>query len=251
MILKKANKFLTRIGLKYVSFDETPNGYEDEAGAEIDSIRESLRNYAISKPDTLYGNDPERLVRYYNRGRILSYFDVFELLDKHSVEINNKKIADIGSFLPVYMKILCDKYKPTKCHAYELNENVIEISPYYAKNIDLFKCNYFEEKIEEYDVIFCMQVLEHQIDPVGSFKAILDGLVRGGIAMFTVPDGRKDNVDAGNLSDNAMSYSGHINFWSPESWFYYVKSCTDENKFKMCVNEYEFNNNYAIIKRVA
>jgi hypothetical protein len=37
-----------------------------------------------------------------------------------------------------------------------------------------------------------------------------------------VPDGRVDSYSANEFNAELQSYGGHINFWSPESWRYFL-----------------------------
>jgi len=248
MIYNALKCFFRRTEISQAAEEQGDNKHLSErAKNEINEIRLSLNRYADVMPNTLYGNDPERLIRYYAEERILSYLHIVDLLNLHSVDLQNKMVADIGSFLPVFLKILRDEFKVSSTRAYELNKEIIQISPYYCPEIETCNFDYFENINKSYDAIFCTQVLEHLVKPVEAFKSVLDGLTTGGMAFVAVPDGRIDTSDAGDVSSDNKSYTGHVNFWSPESWFHFVKSCADEERYEFKVNEYEFDNNYAIL----
>ena len=68
---------------------------------------------------------------------------------------------------------------------------------------DLFVHDIYLPLKQSYDLLFCMETLEHLLYPERAFANLLNS---SKIAVLTVPEGRKD------------SFMGHINFWSPESW---------------------------------
>jgi len=54
------------------------------------------------------------------------------------------------------------------------------------------------------------EVLEHILHPVTAFRNLLEIVMAKGILLITVPNGRYE------------TFSGHINFWSPESWDVFI-----------------------------
>jgi len=61
----------------------------------------------------------------------------------------------------------------------------------------------YEPIKEKYDLIVCMETLEHLLHPD---RAILNLADAAPTVVLTVPEGRKD------------SFRGHLNFWSKESF---------------------------------
>ena len=77
-----------------------------------------------------------------------------------------------------------------------------------------------------FNIIFCSEVFEHMIAPDQSLTALIPLLAPGGTLILTVPNGRNDQSSAGERRDDTRddtSYSGHINFWSPESWTFFLR----------------------------
>ena len=59
---------------------------------------------------------------------------------------------------------------------------------------------------KRYGTVVCTEVLEHILSPAKAFRNMLELVLEGGVMLITVPNGRYD------------TFTGHINFWSPESW---------------------------------
>ncbi|MHC4917529.1 MAG: class I SAM-dependent methyltransferase, partial [Planctomycetota bacterium] len=66
--------------------------------------------------------------------------------------------------------------------------------------------------------------MEHLVDPAAAVENLLGMLESGGRLVLTVPDGREDSVPAGSGSIESGSFSGHIHFWSPESWSIFLRT---------------------------
>ena len=74
------------------------------------------------------------------------------------------------------------------------------------------------ENKENFDLIFCTEVLEHLLYPERVLRNIYNLLNDQGVLFITVPNGRFD------------SYRGHINFWSKESFAIFLHSALSEKK---------------------
>jgi 2-polyprenyl-3-methyl-5-hydroxy-6-metoxy-1,4-benzoquinol methylase len=64
---------------------------------------------------------------------------------------------------------------------------------------------------ERFDAVVSTEVLEHILRPIEAIKNMLAMMGDGGVLLITVPNGRND------------TFSGHINFWSPESWEVFIE----------------------------
>jgi hypothetical protein len=78
-------------------------------------------------------------------------------------------------------------------------------------------------------------VLEHLLYPGKALLNLVSAIKPGGGLLITVPDGRKD------------TYSGHINFWSPESWQIFIQEGTEG--LKVTTGNISGRNLYALISR--
>ena len=73
-----------------------------------------------------------------------------------------------------------------------------------------------------YGAAFFMQVLEHLADPDAAIRRLLEVVEDDGTLVLTVPDGREDRFPAKEYDPEFGSYSGHVNFWSPEGWHHFL-----------------------------
>jgi len=84
--------------------------------------------------------------------------------------------------------------------------NALAIARSQLPEIDFQYLDVYKPTTAQFDVIFCVEVLEHLLYPDTALHNIVQMLAPNGVALLTVPNGRID------------TFEGHINFWSPESW---------------------------------
>lgn len=92
-----------------------------------------------------------------------------------------------------------------------------------------------------FEVVLCTEVLEHIPDAATALQHVVGAIAPRGIGILTVPDGR---IDFSNL---------HINFWSPESWKFFISNNSDGcqvvfDSFRVRPTAI-YENNLAIIRR--
>jgi hypothetical protein len=75
-------------------------------------------------------------------------------------------------------------------------------------------------------------VLEHTVDPEAVVRRLLDIVSATGTLILTVPDGREDHLPAKEYHSEFESYAGHINFWSLESWRYFLARIAPERTLR-------------------
>jgi 2-polyprenyl-3-methyl-5-hydroxy-6-metoxy-1,4-benzoquinol methylase len=94
----------------------------------------------------------------------------------------------------------------------------------------------YEGSSLQFDVIFCIEVLEHLLHPARALRNVVAMLADSGVGLITVPNGRID------------TFEGHINFWSPESWEVFVKEICAGYTVETGLIE-NGQNNFAVITR--
>jgi ubiquinone/menaquinone biosynthesis C-methylase UbiE len=62
-----------------------------------------------------------------------------------------------------------------------------------------------------YDIVLCIETLEHLLDPLAALRELLRICRPGGRLILTVPNGEKD------------SWDGHFNFWTPDEFSEYLR----------------------------
>src|SRR5688572_20990709 len=79
-----------------------------------------------------------------------------------------------------------------------------------------------------YHVVFLMEMLERRVEREAVVGRLLDSVSANGTLILTVADGREDRYPAKDYQPEFESYAGHINFWSPESWTYFLARAAPE-----------------------
>lgn len=174
----------------------------------------------ISSP--LHHNSLEGLNQFYaDREVVESYLD-FEFYDRlidflrdSGTTYDGKNIADVGCGTGRLLMSLRNRFEPASVTGFEYSEAALKIARSQAQGVAFHSFDAYEGGDQQFDVVFCVEVLEHLLYPDKALSNILRMISPSGVAVLTVPNGRTDTFD------------GHINFWSPESWDVFVK--------RMCV----------------
>ncbi|HSE30656.1 MAG TPA: class I SAM-dependent methyltransferase [Pyrinomonadaceae bacterium] len=160
----------------------------------------------------LHHNSKEGLNEFYSDKELVeSYLDMqfyqrlIALLAERGVVYKSKRVADVGCGTGNLLKFILP-YDPLTLTGFEYSENALAIARSQLPEIDFQYLDVYNPPAAHFDVIFCIEVLEHLLYPDTAFHNIVEMLAPNGVALFTVPNGRID------------TFEGHINFWSPESW---------------------------------
>jgi 2-polyprenyl-3-methyl-5-hydroxy-6-metoxy-1,4-benzoquinol methylase len=183
-------------------------------GIDIHFVRKEEERSAIEM------NDVEVVNRAWSNRRVSQdfmskpvlkrYQETLDILEKHAVDLSGKSVIDVGCGNGMLLKTLSEKYKIASQTGMEYAEAALQL----ATSVNP-AANYVVHDInlpykEQYDAVLCTEVLEHILHPANAFKNLLEMVLEDGILFITVPNGRVD------------TYSGHINFWSPESWDVFI-----------------------------
>ncbi|WP_192576534.1 class I SAM-dependent methyltransferase, partial [Halomonas lysinitropha] len=147
-------------------------------------------------------------------------------------------IGDVGCGTGVLVSKFKDAFPNSTIKGYDFSGNKIQqCNKYYNIGENVFYIhNIYSELPQRFDILVATEVLEHLEYPEVALDNLLSGLNYKGRLFITVPNGRED------------TFSGHIHFWSPESWRLFIKK-NIKNPFDVEVGNV-FNNNYALITRV-
>ena len=104
------------------------------------------------------------------------------------------------------MALLISEFPSASLTGADFSESKISNCRILYPQIDFEVRDIYNQLKSSYDLILCTEVLEHLLYPDRALKMLLNGINEHGSIFITVPNGRLD------------SFSGHINFWSPESW---------------------------------
>lgn len=191
----------------------------------------------------LHHNSKEGLEEFYSdREAVESYLDpgfydrLIDLLASHGVDYEQKRIADIGCGTGGLLNSLKNRFQPRSLTGFEYSEKALDLARSKAPGIEFCYFDIYEGSPREFDVIFCVEVLEHLLRPDAALRNVVAMIADSGAALLTVPNGRIDTFD------------GHINFWSPESWEVFVKQMCEGLSVRTGLTE-NGENNYAVITR--
>ncbi len=195
----------------------------------------------ISSP--LHHNSKEGLNEFYSdREAVESYLDagfydrLVDLLRTHGVDFDQKRIADIGCGTGGLLKSVQLRSQTLSLTGFEYSENALDIARLQLPGAEFCYFDVYEGTSLQFDVIFCIEVLEHLLYPDQALRKVVGMIASSGIALVTVPNGRID------------SFEGHINFWSPESWNIFLKQTCEGYSVNTGLIE-NGQNNYAVITR--
>lgn len=154
----------------------------------------------------------------YEQANESAYLFLVNLARMNGVEFDNQVVADVGCGLGGLLNVVQSCYKPSKMYGIECASSAIK---WMSKNrphivgivADIESPNETFRSVCNFkaDVVFCMDVLEHLRYPDRALENLLSLNKRGGAAIVAVPNGRPDTAIQ------------HINFWSPESWRFFVE----------------------------
>lgn len=160
----------------------------------------------------LHHNSKEGLNEFYSdKDLVESYLDMqfyerlIAFLAARGVVYEGKCVADVGCGTGNLLKFVLP-YHPLSVTGFEYSENALAMARSQLPDIDFQYLDLYKPPEAQFDVIFCIEVLEHLLYPDTALQSIVQMLAPNGVALLTVPNGRLD------------TFEGHINFWSPESW---------------------------------
>jgi len=175
-------------------------------------IHEVIKSFAKSNDE-----DPRSWSRYLDRERLAFFHEILAKYREVSNGTIHNSIADAGCGSGYLLRILANTVPHAKLVGYDTYDKGLTLAKSLSPTAEFFNKS-IEEIDEKYDVIFCTEVLEHLLNPQEALQYLLDNITTGGGLFLTVPNGRYDHQEAGNLREDGTAYWGHVHFWSPESW---------------------------------
>lgn len=201
----------------------------------------STHKVVVSSP--IHHNSKEGLNEFYSDAEaVASFLDpgfydrLLDLLVAHGVDYEQKRVADVGCGTGGLLKALQARDQAQSLTGFEYSEKALELARSQVAGVEFCYFDIYEGTSRQFDVIFCIEVLEHLLHPDKALRNVTRMLANSGVALVTVPNGRTD------------TFEGHINFWSPESWDVFVKQICEGLTVKTGLIEND-QNNYAVITR--
>ena len=182
---------------------------------ELITIQSKLEQFCQSG----INSDPEKFRHYINNQRLFQYYETVLFCEENGIIFNDKIVADAGYGPGVLLKLVELRHQPLKLVGYDPSTGMTVLADYLLPEAQLERKDILSIQSENHDIIFLTQVLEHMVNPVVILHHLIKRVSSNGSLIITVPDGRQDQSTPGKfLGETQKSYTGHINFWSPESW---------------------------------
>jgi SAM-dependent methyltransferase len=192
-------KCLGRLGYEIRRLPRKPAG-RPQAGSAVDHNSREQREHFYS--------DADQVTNYLNEDRRHFYREVTRLITQSIPDLRTSslRIADYGCGPGMLLKELGRASPGSRFYGYDFASAGIRVARDNFPAASFGERDIYQAFPDRYDVILCTEVLEHLARPQRALANLLEQLAAGGLLLLTVPDGRIDQ------------YSGHIHFWSPESW---------------------------------
>ena len=224
-LIKKAFS-VVGIGIYRVDPSQTRNSNTPKAPV-VDSPIEYNSKQGLNE----FYSDSETVESYLDP----AFYDrLIDLLATQGVDYDQKRIADIGCGTGGLLKALQNRYQTRSLTGFEYSEKALELARTKVPGAEFCYFDIYEGSSRQFDVIFCVEVLEHLLHPDIALRNVVAMLADSSVALVTVPNGRIDTFD------------GHINFWSPESWEVFLKQVCRDRTVRTGLTE-NGQTNYAVI----
>lgn len=198
--LKSIHNFILKFGID-VSFVKK----EDSVSA--------LQHNTVNNSNEQYSSK-DHLTDITSKEHQKFFKELIVLLDRNGIDLSGKTIADVGCGIGNLLSHVGRRYNLAGSFGFDFSQVAIDYANARGFNARFFQHDIYESLENQYDFLFCTEVIEHLLYPAHALSNLVAAIKPGGGLLVTVPDGRKD------------TWSGHINFWSPESWQIFIQENT-------------------------
>jgi SAM-dependent methyltransferase len=153
-------------------------------------------------------NSNDFVSNYLDDQRLSLFRHIIHILSKRRDIYRFNSAIDVGCGTGDFLKELSNEFEQLKVFGVDYSASSVSRCKTLIPNgefkvLDIFKLS---ELRKTFDLVFCMEVLEHIEFPEKGLLNLCDICDRDGLLVITVPDGRSDG------------WIGHINFWSPDEF---------------------------------
>lgn len=224
-------KSLFRIGMR----DRKNPAVNDQVSAQGLIVNNPIEHNSMSRVDEFYA-DANRVTEYVSEGRLAFYAELIAATLAEGIDFNDKSIVDVGSGTGHFLMKLQEGARPKELVGLDFSTEAVARATEFFPDIAFYQHDLYSSFDRRFDIVFCMEVLEHLEYPDVALKNLIDMVDDGGALILAVPDGRID------------TFLGHINFWSPESWKIYIHKHAKNHSVR-CLTFMNNSNNLAVIKK--
>jgi 2-polyprenyl-3-methyl-5-hydroxy-6-metoxy-1,4-benzoquinol methylase len=231
--------------MKYVIKKKVNKGFKSihnfilKFGIDVSFVKKedtvsAIQHNSLLNTDNLYHSE-DYLNDVTSREHQKFFMVLIALLKENDIDLNGKAVADVGCGVGNLLAHVGQSYALTGSYGFDFSQAAIDYAKRRGIPADFLHHDIYESLGRSFDFIFSTEVLEHLLYPGKALLNLVSAIKPGGGLLITVPDGRKD------------TYSGHINFWSPESWQIFIQEGTEG--LKVTTGNISGRNLYALISR--
>jgi 2-polyprenyl-3-methyl-5-hydroxy-6-metoxy-1,4-benzoquinol methylase len=190
--------------------DWTAKLYADIRALPIDPAWTIWRNHGI-------------LIDYMSIGRLTAYHHAVKLAEDAGVALDEARVLDVGACAGGLLRVIQARFPRAQLSGIDYYQECVDVTRALLPDGDIAQgaIQDLAGMDRTWDVLFCTEVLEHIVDTETPIPSMLAKVAPGGALVVTVPNGRRDTSSAQSSSDG-NTYGGHVNFWSEQSWEFYL-----------------------------
>jgi 2-polyprenyl-3-methyl-5-hydroxy-6-metoxy-1,4-benzoquinol methylase len=200
--------------------------------AELEQLDRDLEGLRINDRDYEVFTSADAIRGYLDLARINFYHQLIATCEKEGLSFEGKRVMEVGVGAGYLLRLLSDKIGDGSLHGSDYYEELTRIARGLAPKANIFQASMrdLESSSERYDVVICTETLEHILDTETPIPTLLGLLATGGALVLTVPNVMRDFTPPLG-SDDGNSYVGHVNFWTKESWRFYIQRLVGARRF--------------------
>lgn len=185
-----------------------------------------LTHNSVEAANEFY-SDEQKIKNYLSKERLKLYQSILDELNKRVSPNKVKSLLDAGAGTGAFLRTISHYTDNYMLSGTDFSEKAIKVARENCPIASFYQHDLYKPLELKYDVIMCIEVLEHMETPEKAIKNLYNALDENGTMIITVPDGRFDN------------YKGHIHFWSPESWKLFVdKNIKGKHEYTHLLNKF-------------
>ncbi len=214
-------KYLRQQGIMLIR-TETSTSKHSISKKESQEITQLLKEFSAHNSHSDLQNYSE-LRQYLTDERMALTQELIEKCKQNQLPLDGKDIADVGSGMAYLFRYILQVSQPSALTGYDTYVQMLDLARAMCPTADFVARSLYDIS-QSHDIIFCMEVLEHMVDPQRAVRHLMTCCTHGGKLVLSVPNGRIDFQSAGQMREDGQSYWGHVHFWSPESWSWFLQS---------------------------
>ena len=220
-VQRLVNRGLRRFGLQLQRVAPRAPSAAPIDPAELRQVRQLIHDAIADNPGD---HAWETARRYFNPIRMAFYLELVDLCAQAHRDLSQARVLEVGAYYGYVLRRLAQRWPGVQLYGSEMHPAVVPIAKALCPRADVRQGDLVDLPFDgPFDLLIMSEVLEHLVDPDAALERLVGLTAPGGAVVVTVPNGREDHKAANQFSPEHHSYSGHINFWSPESWGYFLQ----------------------------